>query len=287
MMCVLIKEKPNALNHTTTMTSLYQQIENQFYKWHLLKLQQEGKKVGNILSDNRLREDKQLKPLVQALEEIAWKAIHQEKDSIYISQQKIQKILNKAEIDLSSLKDLGLLKFENQEAHFIHLTFEEYLGACYLAGLYETDPSQAKQALAKIKLDPRFSLLLRMTAGCMHKRHVQSFFNDLFDYPKDLAETCELRVLAACFEECQTPQKVSHYSDFISRAKAYFEKAPLRELKLELLHRNRTLVHHPEIIERINRRLSDSSTKKAILSLLERIAERRAKHPQRSHRSSV
>ena len=157
------------------MTSLYQQIENQFYKWHLLKLQQQGKKVEDILSNEHLREEDQLEPLVQALEEIAWKAIHQEKDSIYISQEKIQKILKRAKVSLSSLKALGLLKFENQEAHFIHLTFEEYLGACYLARLYETDPSQAKQALAKIKLNPRFSLLLRMTAGACTKDMSKAF----------------------------------------------------------------------------------------------------------------
>ena len=53
----------------------------------------------------------------------------------------------------------------------------------------------------------------------------KAFLTTCLNYPKDLAETCELRVLAACFEECQTRQKVSQYSDFISWVKAYLEKS--------------------------------------------------------------
>ena len=213
--CLYFFEETVYINTLTNITSFYFHIINWLYKQFLLKpgLNQETK--YNIHTKQNLRNHQQIYSLASKLEKIAWYGV---KKQIHEFDQYI--LENEFKLDIETVIELGLLKVKNKTANFIHLTFQEYFAATYLANYYiKGKHNKIKEEIAKNKFNPSYTLVFAMTAGYLYSLNepeaLQKFFNDLISKPYDLKVNYELNLLTRCFAECKNPSIIKQYSEFI------------------------------------------------------------------------
>ncbi|MBS4168373.1 HEAT repeat domain-containing protein [Parachlamydia sp. AcF125] len=284
LLCCLFNEDPGFFdsNHSITMTAIYEQIVNWMYKWFLLRkigLNQYKQTKEKILEKKNLRHNSEVAKIATAFEDLAFFAM--EKDTLYLSREKIDEVSG-AGITSDELTDCGLMRIPaaEEKGYFIHLTFQEFLTASKVANQYLKGERQACQNFVRqYKFEPRYGLVLRMIAGYLSlatssdggysdSDALQSFFDDLFAEPHDLAARSELYLIAECFEECRDPTLVNQYADFIKLVKDYIKYLCLLNLDFGRLLRNRNFLNHPEILHTIRELLSDPKTKENTLRIL-------------------
>ena len=219
--CLCFFEEVDA-NALTNITSLYSHIINWLYKRFLLKPGMNQVTTDNIHRRENLRNHPQIKPLTSKLEEIAWHGMKEQIRGFNLS-----KLENKFDLDVD-IGSLGLLHIKNKIANFIHLTFQEYFAAAYLANYYmEWKSETIKEDFSKNKLNSRYALVFEMAAGYLSRLDeievLQKFFDDLISEPYDLAVNYELNLLARCFEECKDPSIIKQYAKFIEFAAGYIQ----------------------------------------------------------------
>ncbi|WP_044882389.1 NACHT domain-containing NTPase, partial [Neochlamydia sp. EPS4] len=282
LLCCLFNEDPEVFDSTQsiTMTAIYERIVNWMYKWFLLRRIDQGRSSQTkekILTENNLRYNQEVAKIATAFEEMADFAI--KKNTLYLEIREIDHFRGNA-ITSNELTDCGLLRIPKEKGYFIHLTFQEFLTASKVANQYlQGENRQACQSfLLNYKFEPRYSLVLRMISGYislsitnnrfylnLNTNPLQSFFDDLFAEPHDLAVRSELHLIANCFEECQNPAQVKQYEGFIELVKDYMIGLSLLGLNVEELLRNINLLNHPKIMHAIERLLSDSHAIKNML----------------------
>ena len=107
---------------------------------------------------------------------------------------------NNIDIDIGDIRNIGPFKVESGQDVFIHLTFQEYFTAVYVAHSYQNTTAEAKKLLEEIKFEPRYRLVLCMAAGFLSQKAklevLSIFFEDLFSQPRDLAKSYELCLFA-------------------------------------------------------------------------------------------
>ncbi|MBS4167247.1 hypothetical protein NEOC65_002353 [Neochlamydia sp. AcF65] len=296
LLCCLFNEDPEAFNSTQpiTMTAIYEQIVNWMYKWFLLR------KIGQvhspqtmekILTEKNLRDNPEVAKIAIAFEKMADWAM--EKNTLYLGKQEIDKFRGDA-ITSNELTDCGLLRIPEEKGYFIHLTFQEFLTASKIANQYLHPQGENRKAcqdfVHNYKFEPRYNLVLRMIAGYLSlsitnnrlysdlkPNPLQSFFDDLFAEPHDLAVKSELNLIAECFEECQNPTLVRQYEGFIELVKDYVIHLSLSGLNFEMLLRNKSLFNHHKITVTIEKLLSDPSTIQNMLVNLKNLIRTRQK----------
>ncbi|KIC76463.1 hypothetical protein DB41_GC00300 [Neochlamydia sp. TUME1] len=292
LLCCLFNEDPEVFDSTQsiTMTAIYERIVNWMYKWFLLRRIDQGQSSQTkekILTEKNLRYNQEVAKIAKAFEEMADFAM--ENNTLYLGKQEIDDFRGNA-ITSNELADCGLLRIPEGKGYFIHLTFQEFLTASKVANQYlQGENRQACQSfLCNYKFEPRYILVLRMIAGYLslstsrNRRYLnssplQSFFDDLFAGPHDLAVRSELHLIASCFEECQNPTQVRQYEGFIELVKDYMIDLSLLGLDFEGLLRNKSLFNHPKIMHTIERLLSDPHTIKNMLLMLMNLANLIAK----------
>ncbi|MBS4169293.1 HEAT repeat domain-containing protein [Parachlamydia sp. AcF125] len=286
LLCCLFNEDPQVFDteQSITMSAIYARVVNWMYKWFLLRRIDQGiskQTKEQILTEKNLRQNKEVAKIAKAFEKMADFAM--ENDTLYLSKQEIEDFRGK-KILPNEITDCGLMRIPEVETeaeekgYFIHLTFQEFLTASKVANQYLKGERQTCQEfLQNYKFEPRYALVLRMIAGCLsfstssNRRYAdafQSFFDDLFAAPQDLAVSNELTLIAACFEECQDPKMVKQYDDFIELVKDYIKHLCLLGLDVGRLLNNKNLLNHPKIVLTIEELLSDPKTKKNMLSIL-------------------
>ncbi|MFI5343673.1 MAG: NACHT domain-containing protein [Chlamydiales bacterium] len=92
-----------------TITALYSQIIDQFYKIFLLR---QGRSKDDVRQLTRPRLDASIANIANVLEEIAFYAM--EKGFIYVDQQKLEEIASPRGISLGLIRNLGLFKIEEK-----------------------------------------------------------------------------------------------------------------------------------------------------------------------------
>lgn len=199
-----------------TMTSIYKRMTDWLFIWYMRRSGAPESKVRSIADNPRCHET--VDNLTKALAAIAWTAM--ERNRLYLPKNIIQSELRKNGIDPLNIVDLGLLRIDHTIGHFIHLSFQEYFAALYLANLYISDKREdAKTLIAKNKFISRFSLVFSMTAGDLSSRDetepLTAYFDDMLSKPYDLAKTYEIILLARCFEECKNPSSIRQYENFM------------------------------------------------------------------------
>lgn len=253
MLCTLFCDEEEIVNFDTplTMTALYDRLVNWAFKRFLLR-------QGESEADVREREDTNSyndtnEKLQNFLEQLAWEAT--KKNQLYVSQALIEKKLNSNMI--RELKKLGLLRVEDKIGYFVHLTFQEFFAASYLARLFDTCLEEARKELESFKFNPRYALVLRMVAGILSIRSnnvgpnhtLKTFFCSLFSEPRDLAFSYELKIQASCFEECDNPTNIDQYRIFIDRVVSFMEVCSYGQLIVNLFKSNRRLIGQKKVID--------------------------------------
>jgi HEAT repeat protein len=283
LLCCLFNEDPEVFDstHSITMTAIYERIVNWMYKWFLLRRIDQGhanQTKEKILAEKNLRHNQEVENIATAFEEMADFAM--ENNTLYLEKQEIDDFRGNA-ITSNELTDCGLLRIPEEKGYFIHLTFQEFLTASKVANQYlQGENRQACQHFVhNYKFEPRYNLVLRMIAGYLslstsrNRRYLnsnplQSFFDDLFAEPYDLAVRSELHLIANCFEECQNPAQVRQYEGFIEFVKDYMIHLSELGLNVEGLLRNKNLLNHPKVTTSIERLLSNPKTLENMLSIL-------------------
>ena len=221
--CLYFFEEEIDANELTTITSLYSHIINWLYKRFLLKPGVNQRATANIHRRGNLHDHSQIKPLASKLEEIAWHGMKEQ-----IRDFNRSKLENKFYLDVDIIGSLGLLPIKNKIANFIHVAFQEYFAAVYLANYYIQGESKTiKEDFTKNKLNSRYALVFEMTAGYLSSldeiEALQKFFDDLISEPYDLAVNYELNLLARCFEECKNPSIIKQYAKFVEFVAGYIQ----------------------------------------------------------------
>ncbi len=252
-----------------TTTSIYIKLTDWLFK--RFRIERNHKDPDQVRTEPEPDGAYEIRPQIQVIEKIAWEAM--ELNTMYLPIKLITKIFRSIEqaqsvkIGIESISSVGPLRIENGEGVFIHFTFQEYFAATYLAHLYQGNPQEAKKLLEKIKFEPRFQPVLKMAAGCLSQKvelkDLQLFFNDLYSEPRDLAESYELTLFAQCFEEClpEHLEQIDQYEGFITSAISYIHKAPVQEMKFQLLRGNTKLLCNPNLMVTILDLISPISTK--------------------------
>ncbi|MBS4168608.1 HEAT repeat domain-containing protein [Parachlamydia sp. AcF125] len=296
LLCCLFHEDPKFFdsNHPITMTAIYERMINWMYQRFLLR------RIGqdpssptqeHILTEENLRQNSEVSKIATAFEEMANFAM--EKDTLYLNKREIVRFSKENEISSHELTDCGILRIPEAEekGYFIHLTFQEFLTASKVAKQYLKGERQACQNFVwQYKFEPRYSLVLRMIAGYLslatssdrkylNSGVLQSFFDDLFSEPHDLAVRSELNLIAECFEECQNPAIVRQYTGFIKLMESYITCLSSLGLDFGRLIRNRNLFNHPKVMYAIGELLSNPQTKENVLSNLGQIMRTGQKLP--------
>ncbi|MBS4168592.1 HEAT repeat domain-containing protein [Parachlamydia sp. AcF125] len=283
LLCCLFHEDPKFFDskHPITMTAIYERMINRMYQGLLLRRigQGESKQTKeHILIEENLRQNSKVDKIATAFEGMAYFAM--EKGTLYLNKREIGRFSRDNKISPNELTDCGLLRIPEAEEkwYFIHLTFQEFLTASKVANQYLKGERQAcRNFVRQYKFEPRYGLVLRMIAGYLShatssdrgcEDALQSFFDDLFAAPQDLAVSSELTLIAECFEECENPTLVKQYNGFVELVKDYVKHLCLLNLDFERLLRNKKLFNHPEIVHTLKELLSDPRTRKDVLETL-------------------
>ncbi|MBF5059079.1 HEAT repeat domain-containing protein [Candidatus Neptunochlamydia vexilliferae] len=286
LLCALFNDDPKVFDAVTpvTLTSIYDRILNQMYKWFLLKKIGKGEskqRKGNILTDNNLRKNREVYDIVEAFEKLANYAMNT--NTLYIQKAKIERIINH-KYTIEELSQIGLLRIPEggSRGYFIHLTFQEFLTASKIANSYldGLKHEECQRFVSENKFNPRYALIFRMIAGYLSCRSLEDddylpalkdFFEDLFSKPRDLAKSYELTLFANCFEECDGTQ-IDQYDDFIKEVVKYIKVAPTQEMRLHILHRNTKLLHNKKVLKVFQGWFKDAQKHEEAISLVHRLA---------------
>ena len=288
---LVVTGKPLFASSTPTMTALYIQLTDWLFKRFRINRSLSLNNPDEVKEEPDAHHAHDVEPLAKALETIAWKAM--EKNITYLKVETIMPIFRSIDkkLQLGDIRRFGPLRIENDEAVFIHLTFQEYFAAVHLADLYESNPEEAKKQLEEIKFKPRYKQVLYMTAGYLSYQSkrigspkiLRDFFDDLFSEPRDLAISYALKLHARCFEECEDPTTVPQYTDFINMVIGYLKKHPNELLKMGLLTDNSTLISHEEVAQVFIEYLKDSAKLKSSIEILSYLAKRGQIFPPSIH----
>ncbi|MBS4168595.1 HEAT repeat domain-containing protein [Parachlamydia sp. AcF125] len=283
LLCCLFHEDPKFFNsnHPITMSAIYARVVSWMYKWFLLRRIDQGKSKQTkeqVLSEKKLRQNPEVAKIATTFEEMADFAM--KKDTLYLSKQEIEDFRGD-KISSNELADCGLMRIPEEETeaeekgYFIHLTFQEFLTASKVANQYLKGERQACQEfVCNYKFEPRYGLVLHMIAGYLslvasnNRRYadaLQSFFDDLFSEPKDLAVRSELNLIAGCFDECQNPAMVKQYEGFIELVRDYMAHLSLLDLNFAYLLKNEKIFNHSSVTAFIKGALSNPKIRRKML----------------------
>ncbi|MBP7073889.1 MAG: NACHT domain-containing protein [Rhabdochlamydiaceae bacterium] len=279
---VAVREPLFGSTEASSTTSLYIRLTG----WLFKQLRANKSLQLNDLSEVEESDERHLEDVdrfAEALEDIAWQAMEQ--NTLYFPEPQFTQLFREIgkKITLKDVARIGPLRIEEKECFFIHLTFQEFFAAAKLARLYTTDRERAKECLKKIKLEPRYMLVLKMVAGCLSlnqpkmskqtKTHLQLFFDDLFSEPHDLAISYDLRMKAYCFEECKKPENISQYNSFIEQIVKFLNTCPNQQLIVNLLTGNSKLISQKEVAAVFRNQIQHPQKQLETLVTLRQLAE--------------
>ena len=213
-----------------TLTSLYTEVVKHLLKRYISKSNKE--KTVN-LSDREIFEKEE----VWILEKIAYDAMC--RGQIIID----PKIISNLDIEghkLTQLEAIGLLKpigegigMRNKDHYFVHLTFQEYFAARYLAKLLHSKDKvlikEGKTFLQKYKYNPLYERMMWFTAGLVSSNKGQN--------PQNLANFWEvvakkeknifirrIVVLMRCLDESKIDKRISGIKEILNEVEKNIKK---------------------------------------------------------------
>lgn len=214
-----------------TMTELYEALVADLLYEHLGTESEKGKIEFKNNTVRGILENEAVQSILYFLEQLAF--LQMQDETLIIKKERINQLLG-AQKSFKEILETGLLvspdekekRFEERREHyFIHLTFQEFFAARYLARVCkeaheahhlvtrldkkETQESLAKQPLSAFiaahKYDLRYEIVWWFVAGLLkeHEAGLERFFDELLTAPRDIIQSYEPLLWIKCLEECQ------------------------------------------------------------------------------------
>jgi len=144
--------------------------------------------------------------------------------------------------DIKSLVKFGVIKPTvdgedtrnnptNRDYYFIHLTFQEYLAAHYIATRYMSvnkhKRTEAIELVLQHKYDPKYQIVMWFISGILrnHPDGLNHYFDTLLSPPRDMAGMYETTLLMNCLNECRLSDALKnknallgYFSDWLQRS---------------------------------------------------------------------
>ncbi|HJD59423.1 MAG TPA: NACHT domain-containing protein [Rickettsia endosymbiont of Omalisus fontisbellaquei] len=140
------------------ISRLYSEIINWLNNRHLEKTQNKYK--------NKTEANNHLKNILRFLEQIAY-------ESLVATGKLVERKLvedTKDTLDIDEVIEQGLLRREGQNFQFIHLTFQEFLAACYLENQLLDNHTKSEKAafIGEHRNEPKYLMTLKFLAGIVN-----------------------------------------------------------------------------------------------------------------------
>jgi len=261
------------------------QIYDQLTNWLMKRfLKPQFDHAADVLEHPYPQRDENVVTIAKNLQELAWKGIEWNKIFFDIKSAEIKEILFKKIYHITKIRKLGPFRIDEKEGLFIHLTFQEFFAAKYLARLFldgkPKNLTKATQIIAEKKFHPRFQLVFSMTSGLLAQERNQEvlrqFFDMLFASPRDLEKSGEAILFARCFEECgDGAKKIAQYEEFIENVVKLLEHTSIR---FELLNKNQSLLASDKIVDFFLQKLKKMDI--CVLLSLQILAEQKNRFPK-------
>lgn len=212
LICTLWTDPNFDRDSQQTMTKLYSAITIWFGRCDLRK-ELGTKSIKKRFSTARSIENN-YRDEFMALEKLAWEGTL--RNQISFTDKELKNI--DTIFDHESLLRLGILKVNEHNYEFIHLTFQEYFAARHLMTKFIADPNStdhrnAIQFIISSKYTDRHQLLLNFTAGLFTenatKDQINFFWKTLVSPPLDLTGIAHLTLMARCLEEAHCDERIS------------------------------------------------------------------------------
>ena len=204
LLCQLWQEDRQQVRKVTTISELYFQMEICLRKRYLTRCKGRD---GESLSFAEI--DQETGQLSMTLERLAFQCVQQHR--VILVRRDIEREPLLSELFASSL----LFKHGNGDAHFSHLTFQEFYAAGFIAKQFmkglppqvsDIEQKMAIDMMHENKYDQYHEMVWLLTIGYLHlKEHIDGvrvFFRLLDDSPRDAIGTHHVCVTILCLNEC-------------------------------------------------------------------------------------
>ena len=225
-----------------TITALYQAVVRSLWRKHIPSLGKldQGESV-NVEIISAVQDSIRLERLVHIesnfLEEMANNMM--ESDRLEFTDNDIAEAIRRVEsngnqLPLSlerNLHKLSLLRSYLSEGHrkyrFVHLTFQEFFAARYLARQVARHRASFETNLRQHKYNRRYEVVWMFFTGLLSKAEESDFFFKLLDdEPRDLVGLQHIHLIMYCLSECQIRTELGHWDEYQVRLKDWLLLEP-------------------------------------------------------------
>lgn len=218
-----------------TITALYQAVVRSLWRKDIPSLGKldQGESI-NVEIISAVQDSVRLERLVHIesnfLEEMANNMM--ESDRLEFTDNDIAEAIRRVEsngnqLPLSlekNLHKLSLLRSYLSEGHrkyrFVHLTFQEFFAARYLARQVARHRASFETNLRQHKYNRRYEVIWMFFTGLLSKaEELDFFFKVLDDEPRDLVGLQHIHLIMYCLSECQIRTELDHWDEYQVRLK--------------------------------------------------------------------
>ncbi|MBA8667620.1 HEAT repeat domain-containing protein [Holosporaceae bacterium 'Namur'] len=223
LICYAWEELAREKNYT--MSSLYKEICGKLLRRYLAKENNNGLITQEA---EEIDEWEECKGIVLKLEELAIRGVRN--NEIVISKTAVKEVLGR---EVKKVLKTGIIKNIGEDVHFIHLTFQEYFAARYIAkSIEEVGSDRYKEAVELIrehKYTPYYEVMWWYVAGVLYDRcKTNHDFIPLIRFwhlaeaePRELVGICHIKLQIRCLDECGNDQTVSIHKGILENIKKW------------------------------------------------------------------
>ena len=227
LICSVITDSHLDVSSLQTMSALYTQLVFKLYQ----KFCKEKQGAANFedLTITYMNDDE----MILFLEAMAWTALEQDKIIFSFGNRNLRQdpklkayISNptQAKKIFTLIHQSGFVQssgtsedFLDNDYSFLHLTFQEFFAARYLANLFLSQDTkmQAVPLIQEIKFNPKYKIVIWFVAGLLKKNEdaLNAFF-DALDYPKDIIGLYFTLLKVCCLEECEWSNQIKKLNSY-------------------------------------------------------------------------